>query len=57
MFGQIDETKNEATPKLEISEISKNVELENVKSMHKNDLKFPAPLPKLADDTSNANLP
>jgi hypothetical protein len=53
LFGSIDESKIESTQKLDRSDKSKNIDLENLRLMHKNHLKFPAPLPKLTDNTTD----
>ena len=46
LFGSIDGSKIISSKRLEKREMAKNIDLENIKQMHKNDLKFPAPLPK-----------
>ena len=53
LFGSIDESKIMSSKKLEKREMAKNIDLENIRQMHKNELKFPAPLPKLNEGASN----
>lgn len=46
LFALVDETKVAFTHKVEALEKQRKNDVDRIRKMHKNDLKFPAPLPK-----------